>query len=258
MSNFDQKIKERMDNVVVRHYFKPWHKRFWGRALIVLAAIFVLVFIFFIYKVAFSFVHIRKGDIWNREVGVWVSPEQFKTNQEAIANLITDDDPWLGAKDPLIFIVAYDSMACPFSKADQPEIKKMLAEFGSTVRFVVKDFPTEGLHPNVFEAHLASGCANEQGKYWEYRDLLFANQGNFKRDNLKVLAKQLGLDNKKFDECLNTDKYNQEIRQDYAGGVQADVIGTPSYVINGNLIPGAISFDNWKKIIGYILKEGYK
>ena len=187
----------------------------------------------------------------------WISQDQFVANQKLVAEVVTEDDPWLGATEPLVFIVAYESLACPFCKADQPEIKKMLAEFGGVVRFVTKDFPTEGLHPDVFSAHLAAGCANEQGKYWEYRDLLFANQGNFKNDNLKKLAGQLGLNSRDFNQCLDQDKYNQEIRQDYASGVQVGAIGTPSYVVNGNLIPGSISFDMWKKIIAFILSEGY-
>lgn len=257
MGLLEQKIKARLDDVRVRHYYKPWPKRLWGRIIIILLVVIAVSVLYFIYLTFNSWNHIRKGDVYSPEAGIWVSQDQFIKNQQDIADIISDDDPWLGAKEPLVFIVAYESMSCPFCKADQPEIKKLLADFGTTVRFVTKDFPTEGLHPNVFNAHLAAGCANEQSKYWEYRDLLFANQDNFKRDNLKALAKQLGLDMSKFVPCLEQDQYNQEIRQDYASGVQVGVIGTPSYLINGNLIPGSINFETWKKIIAYILKETY-
>lgn len=258
MRPIEQKIKQRMSEAVVRSYFKPWHKRTWAKVLFFFLAIIFILVVYFIYLTASSFIHLRKGDIYNQQIGAWITPVQFENNQKALADLLSDDDPWLGAEKPLIFVVAYESLACPFCKADQAEIKKMLGQFGTFVRFVTKDFPTEGLHPNVFEAHLAAGCANEQGKYWEFRDKAYANQGNFSRDNFKTWARELGLDSAKFNKCLDEDKYNQEIRQDYAEGVQAGVIGTPSYVINGNIIPGAIGFDMWKEIVAYILNENYK
>lgn len=257
MGRLDQVIKERMAEAVARSYYRPWHRRMGGRFFLLFLGLIGFGLVYFAYLTVSSVSHIRRGDIYNRDIGTWISEDQFVANQKLVAEVVTEDDPWLGASEPLIFVVAYESFACPFCKADQPEIKKMLAEFGSIVRFVTKDFPTEGLHPDVFSAHLAAGCAQDQGKYWEYRDLLFANQGDFKKDNLKKLASQLGLNARDFNQCLDQDKYNQEIRQDYASGVQAGAIGTPSYVINSNLIPGAISFDMWKKIIAFILKEGY-
>ncbi|PWB38550.1 MAG: hypothetical protein C3F02_03435 [Parcubacteria group bacterium] len=257
MGVLEEKIKARLDDARVRRYFKPWYRRTWGRVLLIFLAVILSLVLYFIYLTISNYIHIRRGDIYSQKEAAWLTPEQYQQVQKEKTELITEDHPWLGAKEPLIFIAAYESLACPYCKGDQPEIKKMLAEFGTVVRFITVDFPTEGLHPNVFEAHLAAACANEQGKYWEYRELLFANQENFKRDNLKTLAKQLGLDMAKFTPCLDQDKYNQKIRENYASGVQAGVIGTPSYIINGNLIPGAINYDTWKQIIAYILKENF-
>ena len=252
--SIEDKIKKRVDDSVVKSYYKPWHKRWWGRGLILLAILFLLGVFYSAYVLIRGFVHAQRGEFFDANAGVWLSEEQYIINQKFAADLLTDDDPWLGADEPLINIIAYESFGCPFCKSNQADLKKMLANFGSIVRFTTKDFPTEGLHPGVLDAHLAAACANEQGKFWEYHDLLYANQKEFTRDELKDWAKSLGMVMPDFNECLDSDKYNQEIKQDYAMGAQAGVIGTPSYVINGNLIPGVIGYDVWEEIVGFIVK----
>ncbi len=250
-----QKINSRMADAMAKSYFKPWYKRPWGIAIIVTLIIIFLLSLLFAFQIINSMKHLEKGEIFNPESGTWVTQDQFRNNQLFIANLMTEDDPWLGAEEPFIFVTAYESFGCPFCKEDQENIKQMLAKFGGIVRFMPKDFPTEGLHPGVMDAHMASACAHEQGGYWKYHDLLFENQGEFGEDQLRSYAKELSLDMDQFDTCVKEDKYDKEIRQDYAAGVQAGAIGTPSYVINGQVVSGSISYERWEEIIGYILKQ---
>ncbi len=254
--SIEDKIKERMDKAVIQSYYIPWYKRIWGKFLILVAIVVLFLLLYFVYLLINNMWHINRGDIYNPELG-WVTDEQFVQSQELVTELMTDDDPWLGAEQPLIFIVAYESFGCPYCKANQTDIKAMIAKFGSIARFITKDFPTDALHLGATEAHLAAACAHEQNKYWEYHDILFTNQGDFTKNQLKEYAKSVGLNQQQFDECLDTEKYKQEIKQDYASGVQAGVEGTPSYIINGNLFPGTISIALWEEIIGFILKEGF-
>lgn len=253
----EDKIKARIDQAQVRSYYKPWFRRGWGRVATVLGVILILVVLYFLYLVINNIWHLKRGEFYSIDTNTWISQVEFEKNQQAVAELMTDDDPWLGSEEPLVYVAAFESFACPYCQDSQADIKTMLAEFGGLVRFVTKDFPTEGLHPNVFDAHLAAACADEQGRYWEYHDLLYQNQEHFDRDNLKKLASQVGINMNQFNECLTSEKYAQEIREDYSDGVQAGIQGTPSYLINGNLIPGQIPLDVWKDIIGFILKEGY-
>lgn len=253
----DKKIKERMSDAVVKSYYKPWHQRASGRIFLTIAAIFLLGVVYFAIKLGIGIYHINKGEIYNPDLGMWLTEEQYSANQKLAADLLTDDDPWLGSEEPLVNVIAYESMSCPFCQGDQETIKRVIQKFGPLLRFTTRDFPTEGLHPGSFNAHLAAACANEQGVYWEYRDLLFANQDDFSVKNLKVLAKGLGVDVNQFDTCLDDEKYSSEIRQDSAEGLDLDLKGTPSYMINGSLIEGSISYELWEEIIGYILKEGY-
>ncbi len=251
------KIKERLADAVAGSYYKKWSKRWWGILLILIAIFFILYLLYFVFMTISNIRHINNGDIYIAENNLWITAEQFQERQIATADLFTGDDPWLGAEEPLIYIVGFESFACPFCKEDQENIRQMMTKFSSIVRFISKDFPTEGLHPDVFNAHLAADCANEQGRYWEFRDILFDNQGDFSKTNIKKLANQFGLNEQQFDSCFDSEKFSQEIRQDYADGVQAGVVGTPSYLVNGNLIPGAIPYNVWEEIIGFILKETY-
>ena len=248
------RIKARVDDSVIKSYYKPWYKRWWGRVIIFFATLIILSLLLLAYKLVNSFIHIQRGEFFDSNIGIWLSEEQYTQNQKFAADLLTDDDPWLGAEKPLINVIAYESFGCPFCRENQADLKKMLANFGGLVRFTTKDFPTEGLHPGALEAHLAAACAKEQGRFWEYHDILYAKQKEFTRDELKVWAKDLGLVMPDFEKCLDSDKYNQEIKQDYAMGAQAGVIGTPTYVINGNLIPGVIKYEVWEQIVAFIVK----
>ena len=185
----------------------------------------------------------------------WISYEQYQENQKEVSQVLTEDDPFWGVEDPLVYIVAYESFGCPYCQSNQADLKKLEAKFSSIIRFVFKDFPTEGLHTDVFDAHLAAGCAQDQNKFWEYHDLLFANQGDFSKASLKEYAKNLGLDTNTFNACLDNEEHNQEIREDYAQGVNLGAQGTPTYIINGQMVPGEIPYDLWEQIIGFIIKQ---
>lgn len=257
----DQEIKKRVSQAVSKSYYKAWHKRWWGRLIIIFLLLSLASIVYLLVKVVDNYRHTKNGDVYIEESGTWITRSQFEEGKEKILDSITDDDPWLGAEEPVIYVVAYESFGCPYCKDNQTDIKQLIAKFGPLVRFVSKDFPTEGLHPNVMNAHLAAACANEQGKYWEYRDLLYANPAtdenpkNFAKDNLAELSKQVGLNHSQFKKCLDEEKYLQEIKQDVASGYNVKVVGTPSYIINGSLIEGEIKYSVWEKIIGYILKN---
>jgi protein-disulfide isomerase len=202
-----------------------------------------------------NFKHINQGYIFNPELGIWVTYEQYQASQQSIGQIFTEDDPAQGADEPIIYIVAYESFGCPYCADNQADLKAMMEKFGSITKLVFKDFPTEGMHANVFDAHLAAGCAQDQDKFWEYHDVLFANQNDFSKGQLKQYAADLNLNMTEFNSCFDNEEHSQEIRQDYAQGVNLGAIGTPSYIINGQLVPGAIPFEVWEQIVGFILQQ---
>lgn len=252
--NVENKIKDRLSDAVAKSYYKPWYRRMWGKIALVVGAVILVILLYFLFRVAVGYYHAQKGQIYNEELGIWLTEEAYIENQKKIADLMTDDDPWLGADNPIINVIVFESFACPFCHEDQSNLKQMMEKFGPLVRLTVKDFPTEAIHPGVFEAHLAAACAQEQDAYWPYHDLLFENQSELDKKNLKLHAANLGLSVSQFNNCLDDEKYRHEIRQDYADGVEQGVVGTPSYIVNGQLIEGTISYDMWEEIIGFILK----
>ncbi len=107
-----------------------------------------------------------------------------------------------------------------------------------------RDFPIAG-HQYAQKAAEASECADDQGKFWEYHDLMFANQSALDVDSLKGYAEQLGLDAGKFNDCLDSGEQSSEVQKDYEDGQNAGVSGTPNFFINGQLVPGAIPFEDY-------------
>ncbi len=159
-----------------------------------------------------------------------------------------DDDPSQGKKDAPITLIEFSEYQCPFCKRTRPTIQKIMDTYKDKVQYVFRDFPLS-FHKQAPVAALAANCANEQGKYWEYNKELFEQQPNLSDDNLKEYAKKLGLNTKKFDECLGSGKYQSEIDKDIQDGSNAGVTGTPAYFINGIFISGAQPFENFKEII---------
>jgi protein-disulfide isomerase len=94
-----------------------------------------------------------------------------------------------------------------------PQIEKEYIATGK-VKYVFRDFPIERLHSEAFKAARAAHCAGEQNKYWEMHARLFTHQKALKEKDWSGHARTLGLDLGKFQECLDSEKYTDEIRKD--------------------------------------------
>lgn len=106
----------------------------------------------------------------------------------------------------------------------------------------------------------ASECAAEQDAFWEYHDLLYENQngenrGTFSKDNLKLFAGALGLDEDQFNECLDSGKYTEIVNQEKQIGQQLGVRSTPSFIINGTFVVGAQPFESFQQVIETMLES---
>ena len=186
--------------------------------------------------------------------------DDIPTNEDNVAvkaDIKIGDDPVIGNKDAKVTIIEFSDYQCPFCQRffeqTLPQIDQEYIKTGK-VKLVYKDFPLNAIHPQAQKAAESANCALEQNKYWEYHDALFRRgsewSGNDKAvDVFKSIAKDLKLDTKKFDSCLDTSKYAAEISKDTAEGSAAGVTGTPAFFINGQLVSGAQPFTNFKTII---------
>lgn len=159
-----------------------------------------------------------------------------------------EQSPSLGSVDAPITIIEFTDFQCPFCKMVQSELKKVKQHYPGKVRIVFKNFPLQ-IHQKARQAHLAALCADEQGKFWGYRDVLFDNQKTFGRDQFIRHAEALGLNRKPFEKCLDLETYASRIDEDIQQALAAGIGGVPAFLINGRLLLGAHSFASFRRVI---------
>jgi protein-disulfide isomerase len=122
-------------------------------------------------------------------------------------------------------------------------------KYQGRVRLGFRDFPLRQIHPQAQHAAEAGRCAAEQGKFWEYHDLLYANQGKLDPNGLKEHARTALLDGERFDACMASGKFRPQIESDLQSGSGAGVAGTPGFFINGVYLSGAQPVSEFERII---------
>ena len=147
-----------------------------------------------------------------------------------------------------VTIVEFSDYECPYCRQAEHTVKDVVAKYGDKVRISYRDFPLQQLHPHAELAAEASRCAQEQGKFWEYHDELFA-ASKLDKDALIEYARNLKLDDKQFGSCLTSQKYKAEIEKDSEEGRKVGINGTPGFFINGVLISGAQPPDAFSRVI---------
>jgi protein-disulfide isomerase len=152
-----------------------------------------------------------------------------------------------GAKAP-VTIIEFSDYQCPFCKRAEDSVNQVMKTYGDKIRLVYRNYPLP-MHPMARPAAEAAACANAQGKFWEYHAKLFENQAGLNQDKMKQIAKDVGLDSAKFDECIAKKPYGDKIDQDTADGNKVGVNGTPAFFINGRMLSGAQPFEKFKEII---------
>ncbi len=147
----------------------------------------------------------------------------------------------LGSDQAKYAIIEFTDYQCPYcarhSKSVLPQIKKELIDTGK-VLYNLRDYPLS-FHRTAKDAAIAAHCAGEQGQYWEMHAQLFANQRKLSSDLYHEKAKNLGLDEATFNECLKNPQPLQQVQQDLAYGNRLGVTGTPKFYvgkINGETI----------------------
>jgi protein-disulfide isomerase len=162
---------------------------------------------------------------------------------------VNADDPSQGKADAPVTIVEFSDFQCPFCLRVMPTLKDLRSKYGDKVRLVWKDFPLTQIHPQAFVAAQAGNCAREQGKFWEYHDKLFANQSALQPDSLKKYAADAGLDTAKFNQCLDSSKYEARIEDALAAGNRLGISSTPTVYVNGRMINGAQPIEVFESVI---------
>lgn len=167
-------------------------------------------------------------------LGVW-----YYQSRPQYAN-VDSPRPVKGDPKSSIIVEEFSDFQCPACRAAQPTVEQILRQFGDKILFKYKHFPLLSIHANAFNAALAAECANDQGQFWEYHDLLFANQDNLRSSRLVSLATGLGMNQESLAACLGSRAKSAVVTADMNEGTRRNVNSTPSFFINGQYVP------NWQ------------
>ena len=165
------------------------------------------------------------------------------------------DSPQKGGKNGAkVTIVAWSDFQCPFCSRVVPTIKQIEDTYGDNVKIVFRNQPLP-FHNNAKGAAEASMAANEQGKFWQMHDKMFANQQALDRASLERYAQEIGLDVGKFKAALDSGKFTKRVEEDSAAGMAVGANGTPTFFINGREFVGAQPFEAFKNMIDEEIKK---
>jgi len=140
----------------------------------------------------------------------------------------------LGREDAPLTLVEFLDYQCPFCQRFHQEsfeqLKKNFIDTGK-LRFVNRDLPLTSIHPNAMHAAVAARCAGEQGKFWEFRNVLISNARDLRMESVLRLAGEAGLDTKAFQSCLDSDRFDADIQRHMNDAATNGISGTPTFAL---------------------------
>jgi protein-disulfide isomerase len=158
------------------------------------------------------------------------------------------DSPQRGPTDAWVTLVEFADFECPFCRSEQPVLADIESIYGTDLRVVFKYFPLTNVHPDAQAAALAAECAGEQGGFWEMHDLLFTSG----LDDASLLhdAEQVpSLDVAAWQACIAAPEAANRVAADVALGTSLGIDGTPTFVVNGVVVAGAVSESDLRNVI---------
>ncbi len=169
-------------------------------------------------------------------------------NVENYHEFIRPHNPTIGDPEAPITIIMFIDFECPYCQGQFETFNSIIKNYEPALYIVFKHLPLNSLHPRALDAAKASTCAAEQNKFWEYHDQLFV-QKNLEQNNLYTIAQQINLNTTLFNTCFSKGTHDKKIEEDLEDAVTLNLRGTPTYIINGDIIEGGIPHDTWNEII---------
>ncbi len=180
-----------------------------------------------------------------------------KPQSERRAYVDIANAPVLGDANAPVTIVEFTDFQCPYCSKANTTVHELIKNNPGKAKLVFRSYPLP-FHDKAQLAHQAAEAAKAQGKFWEYYDLLFANQKTLDRDNLIGFAKQLGLDEAKFITDMDSAASAAAVKSDLELGSKAGVNGTPHFLINGRVLSGAQPLEAFQNALNAELETANK
>src|ERR1019366_6506628 len=162
--------------------------------------------------------------------------------------------PQVGGKEPKITLIEFSDFQCPYCSRAKGTLDELQKQYKDDLQITFRHYPLP-FHNNAMPAAIAAVAAQEQGKFWQMHDKLFANQQALAVAELEKYAQEIGLDMAKFKAAIDNPKTKTAVEADAKMGSSFGVGGTPSFFINGHSFSGAYPLESFKKAIDEEIKK---
>ncbi len=178
--------------------------------------------------------------------------QHLATTQRVQVDVSTD--PGRGPEQAVIHMVEFSDFLCPACQRAAQFNDILLASHRHDVRFIFKHFPLDTtcntaigrmVHPGACTIAAASECANQQGQFWPFHDLIFreatTTKGGYQTSRLEQDVARLGIDMERYQACLASGEGLQAVQRDIAEAQRLSVTSTPTFFLNGVMLPGILT-----------------
>ncbi len=154
-----------------------------------------------------------------------------------------------GPADAPVTIMTFSDYQCPYCIRSEPVLAEVLSRYPESVRVIHRHFPLDSIHAFARPAAEAAMCADEQGKFWEFHDAIFARKGRLAESSFTEIGAELELDTEALDTCIAERRYAEFVQTDFSAGQRAGVTGTPAFFVNGIPLKGARDADDLSRVV---------
>jgi protein-disulfide isomerase len=157
--------------------------------------------------------------------------------------------PSMGPDDAAVTIIEFSDFQCPYCQRVVPTLHQIMEKYPEQVRVVFRHLPLHRIHARAQAAAEASACADDQGKFWDYHDLVFENNRQLADEDLERYATEAGLEMDDYRQCVADRKFQQEVEADANTAQSLGLSGTPAFFVNGIPLTGALPLDQFVSVI---------
>lgn len=169
---------------------------------------------------------------------------EVRLAEPRLPSLDDGDAPAIGPRGSAVTIIEFSDFQCPYCRQSQSTLKQLTQTYGNNLRLVFKHLPLD-IHAKTLASAQAAFCAGEQGRFWPYHDALFTSE-NLSGQTLNNIASDLALNLTQFKECLSSEKSRAAVLKDVREARQFGISSTPTFVVNGKLVRGAVNLEEFK------------
>ena len=163
--------------------------------------------------------------------------------------IISAADPSLGSPDALVTIIIFSDFTCDFCKRQEQILQQIVDDYRGKIKLIRKDYPENSPSSASFRAAAAARCAGEQGRFWEYGELIYQNNNGLSDDKLMGLAKESGIDAGEFKQCFAGEKTAGAVRNNITEANDLDISGVPFIYVNDLGFMGEMTYEELKNIV---------